>query len=250
MRLPPLWLLVATALLSACNAKCVDCSLTDDPTECRNLPDGRGCLNSAQCAQGLTCFPKNPDGMLGRCRASCSNGQCAQRGDQTRLINCVDLGQPFTPSCIPGPRTDSKWKFSTLQLKLPATNQGRFWDVVSTDRPDPFVCFTFTSQAGQQVLCTDERTGNDETWSLPFDAWMPWTLLQNVSVSVFDSDAIGGFAKCEGTCPALAGWPKEPAYGMAWDLRPQWDGEDQTFTLRDGAGLELTLRLQETFPPP
>ena len=71
--------------------------------------------------------------------------------------------------------------------------------------------------------------------------------MQNVSVSVFDSDDIGSFQQCEGVCPALANWPKELAYGMAWDLRPQWDGEDQTFVLRDTAGLELKLRLRQTY---
>jgi hypothetical protein len=241
------WLALATAVLSACNAKCVDCSTTDDPTECRNLPDGRGCLNSAQCAQGLTCFPKNSEGALGRCRVACANGQCAQRGDTSRVVSCVDLGPAFTPSCVPGPRTDTNWKVESLALKLPSTNQGRFWDGVSTDAPDPFICFGFTSQAGQQVLCTDERHGFDERWSLPFQAFMPWALLQNVSVTVFDSDAIGDFSRCEGVCPELANWPKDTAYGMAWDLRPQWDGEDQVFTLRDTGGLELTLRLTQHF---
>jgi hypothetical protein len=163
---------------------------------------------------------------------------------------CIDLGQPFTPSCVPGPRTDSNWKLSIDSLTLPATNQGRAWDVTSTDEPDPFVCFTFTSQAGQQQVCTDERHGKTVSWRSPFTAIMPWSLLQNVSVSVFDGDAIGDFAQCEGQCPALANWPKELAYGMAWDLRPQWDGEDQVFVLRDAAGLELKLRLTESFAQP
>lgn len=245
------WLALATAVLSACNAKCVDCSTTDDETECRNLSDGRGCMSSTQCASGLTCFPKNSEGAIGRCRQSCpSNGQCNQRGDTSRFVTCIDLGPPHTPSCIPGPRTDTIWKLSIESLTLPATNQGRFWDVSPSDAPDPFVCFSFTTQVGQQVVCTSEQTGNKASWTFPFTATMSWALLQNVSVSVFDSDDLGSFQQCEGSCPALANWPKELAYGMAWDLRPQWDGEDQTFVLRDAAGLELKLRLRQTYEQP
>jgi len=244
------WLAVATLVLSACNAKCVDCSTMDDATECKNLVDGTRCMSTAQCAQGLTCFGRNSEGALGRCRAPCTNGMCAQRGDTTRFTGCIDLGQPFTPSCVPGPRSDSNWKVSIESLTLPATNQGRFWDVTTADSPDPFVCFTFTSQAGRQQLCTDERHGKMVVWRSPFMATMPWALLQNVSVSVFDGDAISDFAQCEGFCPELANWPKELAYGMAWDLRPQWDGEDQLFVLKDAAGLELKLRFTETFAQP
>jgi hypothetical protein len=241
------WLALATGVLSACNAKCVDCSTTDDPTECRNLTDGRACMASTQCAQGLTCFPKNSEGALGRCRVSCPGGQCAQRGDTSRFVSCIDLGPPHVPSCIPGPRSDTVWKVSIESLKLPSTRQGQFWDSGPNDAPDPFVCFTFTSAAGQQQLCTSEQNGYTSSWTYPFTATMPWSLLQNVSVTVFDSDAIGTFEQCEGLCPALSGWAKESAYGMAWDLRPQWDGEDQTFVLKDAAGLELKLRFRETY---
>lgn len=241
------WLVLATFVLSACNARCVDCSAEDDAMECRNLSDGARCMSTTQCAPGLTCFPRNSEGVLGRCRVSCVTAACAQRGDASRVVSCLDLGPPHTPSCVPGPRNDTSWQLSIVSLKLPATNQGRFWDSSAADAPDPFVCFSFTSQAGEQVLCTDERTGYEASWTAPFTATLPWTLLQNVSVSVFDSDAIGSFERCEGVCPALATWPRELAYGMAWDLRPQWDGEDQTFTLRDQAGLELKLRLRESF---
>lgn len=244
------WLAVATLVLSACNAKCVDCRTMDDATECRNLVDGASCMSTAQCAQGLTCFGRNSEGALGRCRVPCTNGMCAQRGDTSRFVGCIDLGQPFTPSCVPGPRTDTNWTLAIDSLVLPTTNQGRFWDLTSGDEPDPFVCFTFTSPAGQQQLCTDERHGRSESWRSPFTATMPWTLLQNVSVSVFDGDAISDFSQCEGQCPALANWPKELAYGKAWDLRPQWDGEDQVFVLRDEAGLALTLRFSQTFAQP
>lgn len=241
------WLFVATAVLSACNARCVDCSTTDDPSECRDLADGARCMTTTQCAQGLTCFARNSEGALGRCRQPCTAGTCAQRGDSTRFVTCVDVGAPFTPACVPGPRTDSRWRLSIDSLTLPATNQGRPWDGTPADAPDPFVCFTFVTQAGQQALCTDERRGAQQAWTFPFTSPIPWATLQNTSVSVIDSDAIGVFEQCEGVCPALASWPGELAYGMAWDLRPQWDGEDQTFTLRDAAGLELRLRLRESF---
>ncbi|MBE2248746.1 MAG: hypothetical protein IAE78_04285 [Myxococcus sp.] len=244
------WLLIATLVLSACNARCVDCSVEDDAMECRNLADGARCMATAQCAEGLSCFARNSEGALGRCRQPCTNGACAQRGDPSRFVSCIDLGQPFTPSCVPGPRSDSSWRLSIDSLTLPATNQGRFWDATADDVPDPFVCFTFTSQVGQQQLCTEELHGLRVSWRTPFVATMPWALLQNVSVSVFDGDAIGDFAQCEGACPELAAWPKELAYGMAWDLRPQWDGQDQVFVLRDPAGLALTLRLTETAAPP
>ncbi|MCU0695430.1 MAG: hypothetical protein MUC96_02745 [Myxococcaceae bacterium] len=251
MRLARLWwLFFATAVLSACNARCVDCSQTDDPQECRNLVDGARCMNTAQCQTGLTCFARNSEGALGRCRQPCTNGTCAQRGDTSRVVNCVDVGQPFTPACIPGPRFDTRWRITIEDLSIPATNQGRFWDSSASDVPDPFVCFTFadlSSPTGQSNFCTDERGGFRQSWTFPFQTPLPFASLQNVNVSVFDSDAIGVFGTCEGPCPELANWPKELAYGQAWDLRPQWDGEDQTFVLRDAAGLELKLRLRETF---
>jgi len=241
------WLVLATALLSACNAKCVDCATMDDVEQCRNLQDGRSCMDTVQCAQGLSCFAKNSEGALGRCRVSCTSGMCAQRGSTSQLINCIDLGQPFTPSCVPSPRTDSKWKLVAESLTVPSTNQGRPWDTSSADEPDLFVCFSFQSDTGQQLLCTDERTGFQQGWTSGFTAYVPWTLLTNVSVSVFDSDAFGAFQQCEGACPALATWAKELAYGKAWDLRPQFEGQEQTFTLRETTGLELKLRLRETF---
>jgi hypothetical protein len=251
MRLERLWwLFVATAVLSACNARCVDCSQTDDPQECRNLSDGARCMTTAQCQTGLTCFARNSEGTLGRCRQACTNGTCAQRGDTSRIVNCVDVGQPFTPSCIPGPRFDTRWRFVIDGLTLPATNQGRFWDSSAADEPDPFVCFTFpdlSSPGGQSNFCTDERAGLRQSWLNPLQSSFVFASLQNVTVSVFDSDAIGLFPGCVGGCPELTNWPRELAYGQAWDLRPQWDGEDQTFVLRDTVGLELRLRLRETF---
>jgi hypothetical protein len=244
------WLFLATALLSACNARCVDCAQTDDPEVCRDLTDGSRCMDTAQCRAGLTCFARNSEGALGRCRLPCANGACAQRGDPARLVGCVDLGAPFTPSCIPGPRFDTSWQFAIDALTLPSTNQGRLWDASAADAPDPFVCFTFSdrlSPTGQTSFCTSERAGFNQSWSAPFSSSLPFASLQAVNVSVFDSDAPGLFAGCEGPCLELASWPRELAYGQAWDLRPQWDGEDQTFVLRDTAGLELRLRLRQSF---
>lgn len=241
------WLFVATAVLSACNLKCVDCVTEDDPEACRNLQDGRGCMSTTQCAQGLTCFPRNSEGTLGLCRVSCATTACAPRSSTTQGVNCIDLGQPFTPSCVPTPRFDSKWKLVAESLTLPSTNQGRSWDPSPSDEPDPFVCFSFNSDVGQQLLCTDERTGFKQGWTTGFTAWVPWPLLSDVSVTVFESDAFDSFQQCEGACPALATWTKEVVYAKSWDLRPQFAGEDQTFTLSDQSGFQLKLRLRETF---
>lgn len=200
---------VAVALSACCG-----------PNEC-NRPEGAACAGDYQCGSNLDCT----DGI---CRTNC-NVNAPACGAGTACW--ADPSGATRAVCLPAAAADEQW---TLRFtKATNTNGGPN----ELGDPDTFIC----AVVGATTLCTEEQTGTSVTFNRTFAHVFTTSELQNVSITVFDSDAVSDFAGCEGSCTELSGWPKDVIHGQAVDGRPPFSRKQQVWTVLGPAPLMVEL---------
>lgn len=193
------------------------------PNEC-DRPEGAACAGDYQCGSNLDCTD-------GACRLQC-NASAPACGAGTACYS-DPVNASARPVCLPPPAASEQW---TLRItKSTNTNGGPN----ELGEPDTFVCAVIAGT----TLCTEEQTGISVTYQHTFNTAFTTEQLQNVSVTVFDSDAVSDFAGCEGACPELSSWNKDVIHGQAVDGRPPFSRRAQTWTILGPSPLMVELVL-------
>jgi len=198
------------------------------PNEC-SLPEGSNCSGDYQCDGTMKCFG-------GQCRLPCnpSTTTCATGQSCVTDTSATTTNGAAQPSaCVPFPGDTELWYLHVISV---ANATG---GVSEIGAPEPFVCLVID----QTTLCTEEEEGVNVTFNRVFTTSFPTTSLSNVSATTFESDDIGTFSGCEGSCPELAGWTKEVLDGQSFDGRPVWSLHRQPWTLLGPNNLVVNLEV-------